>query len=290
MGEEKEFHLSAESERLKKSIVELLHSKRKADDSKKYVVVQFYINKVIKIADVEESVTLDFYLKLNWISPQWIGKSDDEFQEDEHKFDANVWWEPGVEVTNGIELNKLIEKDEAFWLEYPSDGVLAYTQRYIGSVSAPMYLKEFPFDSQVMPIHFESFHWKAEDCELLRLPSNALQLQPKNGERWMTMSKEVRLAEWDVKSIEVSENLVHYDFEDRDYSQVQVKVLMARNSKYYVTKLMSILLLIVVMSWMVFLIPAQSLGDRMSIVVTLFLSAVAFNFVGSSSLPKVGSL
>jgi hypothetical protein len=280
-----EFHLSQESAKLNVAIVNLLKSK---PQGKKYVAVQFFINRIFKVDDVSETVSLDFYLKLNWISEQWRGKTDDDFQANEKKFDPEVWWEPGVEVTNGIEIEKQVDHDEAFWLEYPNDGILAYTQRYIGTISAPMQLKQFPFDSQVFSINFESFHWKAEDCELLRLPAHALQYPPKSPlDRWITMSEDVRLQEWNIQSIEVKEVMKRYEFEDRTYSQAQVCVSIKRKYGYYVLKLMSILLLIVIMCWTVFLIPPQQFSDRLSIIVTLFLSAVAFNFVGASAIPRI---
>ncbi len=66
--------------------------------------------------DVDQSVHLDLYLKLNWKSDKWIGKTDDDFQADEEHL-AKDWWRPGVEVTNAIELSKETEEDEAYWLE-----------------------------------------------------------------------------------------------------------------------------------------------------------------------------
>lgn len=82
-----EFHLSGESNQLRQKIIECL--KRGTNSSKKYVVVQFYVNRILKVDDVNESVHLDLYLKLNWVSPMWIGKTDDEFQADEEKFNAD---------------------------------------------------------------------------------------------------------------------------------------------------------------------------------------------------------
>lgn len=76
------------------------------------------------VDDVNQSADIDLYLKLNWKSERWVGKTDDEFQEDgtsgdmvlgvecathpgaDGKFSKDVWWDPGVEVTNGIELSK----------------------------------------------------------------------------------------------------------------------------------------------------------------------------------------
>jgi len=231
-------------------------------------------------------VELDFYLKLNWISEKWKGKTDDEFQDDETRFDDD-WWEPGVEVVNGIELNKLIEKEEAFWIEFPEDGVLAYTQRFIGTVFSMMELHDFPFDRQIIPITFESFHWKADDMILLRLEQHGHQTPPLPGKDWKTMSPEVKLLEWSVEAINVLEKLNYYSFEDRTYSQVCVEVVITRDSGYYLRQVISMVILIVIMSWSIFFMPGAGLPERTGITVTLFLAAIAFNFVVGGSLPRI---
>jgi len=256
-------------------------------EGRKCVVVQFYINQIRKINDVEHSVELDLYLKLNWISSRWIGKTDDDFQNDEHRFDKDVWWAPGVEVTNAIELEKQTEEEEAFWLEFPQYGILAYTQRYLGTVSARLDLHHFPFDIQTIPITFESFHWKSSDMKLLVLPEHEHQLPPGPGENWQTMSSDVNLEEWKITGINVREQIKHYSFEDRDYSQVKVEVKLVRNYSYYLTKVLLILVLIVSASWIVFFLNPEDLAGRTGISVTLFLAAITFSFVIGSSLPKI---
>lgn len=156
-----------------------------------------------------------------------------------------------MEVTNAIELEKMIEKEEAFWLEYPEDGILAYTQRYMGTISAPMNLRQFPFDVQTIPIQFESFHWKFEDCELFRLSEHAIRTF-KDGTAAPNLNSAIRLSEWTIESIHTDEDVFHYAFEDRQYSRIDVSINMKRKYGFYVWKLMSVLLLIVVMCWIVF--------------------------------------
>lgn len=62
--------------------------------SQKRAVVQYYINRILKVDDVAQTIDLDFYLKVNWIDEQWIGVSDDDFQDNEDRF-SSAWWEPG---------------------------------------------------------------------------------------------------------------------------------------------------------------------------------------------------
>jgi len=101
------------------------------------------------------------------------------------------------------------------------------------------------------------------------------------------MSNDVVLEEWEIKGIQVSENSKHYDFEDRDYSQVKVDIHIQRNHGYYLTKMLSILALIIACSWIVFWLGVDDLAGRTNISVTLFLAAITFTFVVGSMLPKI---
>lgn len=56
---------------------------------------------------------------------------------------------------------------------------------------------------------------------------------------------------------------------------------------YYLMKVMVLLLLLVMQSWVVFVFNVEDLEGRALTTVTLFLAAVAFNFIISATLPKV---
>eukprot|EP00742_Colponemidia_sp_Colp-10_P009600 GILJ01010485.1.p1 GENE.GILJ01010485.1~~GILJ01010485.1.p1 ORF type:complete len:407 (+),score=61.00 GILJ01010485.1:43-1221(+) len=280
------FTLSPESEKLQQSIVGLLKKAQKQDPKTRFVVFQFYVNKILKVDDVSQQVEIDFYLKLNWISETCVGMTDAQFQE-KKGWENEDFWHPGVELSNGIQVEKNIEFAESFWVEFPVHGVLAYTQRYTGTIAAVMDLKHFPFDLQAIPLHSESFHWKAEDMRMLILPQHHRQRLTSPEDSWLTMSKDIHMVEWDIQCIEVDSTIYHYEFEDRSYSRVSVKIHLIRDYAYYFTKVLYVLILLVVMSWSVFFMDPTDLSGRTGITVTLFLAAVAFNFVVGSALPKV---
>ncbi len=68
-----------------------------------------------------------------------------------------------AQLTNAIKAKKDVPDSEAYWLEFPEHGVLAYTQRYAAVTHCPMDLHAYPCDQQLFPITFESFHWKSSD-------------------------------------------------------------------------------------------------------------------------------
>ncbi len=95
----------------------------------------------------------------------------------------------------------------------------------------------FPFDVQVLPIIFESFHFKACDMQMYMLPKQMRQRPSADG-TWAAMSADVKLMEWTPAGIDafVAEN--HYDFEDRSYSRAVVHVHLARKPMYYFSKIL----------------------------------------------------
>lgn len=71
------------------------------------------------------------------------------------------------------------------------------------------------------------------------------------------------------------------------YSQIRVEIGIERAYGYYLMKVMVLLLLLVMQSWVVFVFNVEDLEGRAVTTVTLFLAAVAFNFIISATLPKV---
>ena len=71
------------------------------------------------------------------------------------------------------------------------------------------------------------------------------------------------------------------------YSQIRVEIGIERAYGYYLTKVLLLLVILVMMSWVVFVFPTDDLSGRSGTTMTLFLAAIAFNFIISATLPKV---
>ena len=66
-----------------------------------------------------------------------------------------------------------------------------------------------------------------------------------------------------------------------------VSMVVHRKSSYYLSNIISIMAGLVSLCFSAFAIEVQDLADRMSIILTLLLTAVAFKFVIADSLPKL---
>jgi uncharacterized membrane protein len=77
---------------------------------------------------------------------------------------------------------------------------------------------------------------------------------------------------------------------DSSFSRYRIEIQVSRRSGYYVWKVIAIAAMIVVLSWVVFLLDAGNLGSRFGVSITLILATVAFRYVVSEITPRVSYL
>lgn len=100
--------------------------------------------------------------------------------------------------------------------------------------------------------------------------------------------KKSNLAEWAVDVPCVRAGLSGPTGSGNYYSNVEFCIMVHRNFMYYVWKVLAIVYLLIISSFVVFAMdPVDDFGERINICLTLFLAAVAFLYVVGESLPKV---
>ena len=113
------------------------------------------------IDDVAQTFTADVYMAATWNDPRLaLGPHADResirvFQEDEI-------WNPDLDIVNRGEVVPLMEK----MLRVDSDGTVTQLQRLLGTFSVSLDLRDFPFDTQVMPIAVSSFFYGPDEIDL----------------------------------------------------------------------------------------------------------------------------
>jgi len=151
---------------------------------------------------------------------------------------------------------------------------------------APMYLHEFPFDSQRLPVRFISNNYT----------KNMMQWNPLQTELSELMSLDVKLPEFKLKRVVFEDGeflagyLNRYAEENKEASPFHEMTLVLeveRRPEYYITRIMSVIIFVLSMAGGVFFVDPEALNDRFNLTLTLFLTAVAFHFVVSSELPKI---
>ena len=141
-------------------------------------------------------------------------------------------------------------------------------RRYDVTFSDHYELEKFPFDSQQLTM----------DLGLNNQYKNLFDLSV---HAVMFNRKALTMHEWTVDPPTLERHKVKA-------RNTKVMLHITRKSTYYVTNIIIIMLGLVSLCFSTFAVPVEDLADRMSIVLTLLLTAVAFKFVIADSLPKLG--
>jgi len=154
--------------------------------------------------------------------------------------------------------------------------------RYKGTVDLSMDVHKFPYDSQQIVMLITSYTCPIAECEFIPLSTNT-----STPEQMMLMTNNVDLPEWDVlRPIEVTHE-IDSSWDLRDYSQLRTVVYIRRRPQFYLSKVISLIVIIALMSVGAMVLPPDQLNDRFQVTLTLLLTQIAFNFVINEALPKV---
>lgn len=244
-----------------------------------WVTASFFFSTIENVDSVNETFNADFYLLLGWNDPRLAELRPEQI-------DTAAVWQPKVEVVNSRDIQKPWDP----YFQFPGPGKLILQSRLHGTFAAPMDLHDFPFDHQVLPVEIESLEFPSRQM-VFSYPNQ------RNERGWTTpvkpedvLGSSVRLPEWKIEAVQVRELDKYYKFEDASYSRYRIEILVSRRSGFYIWKVIVIEAMIVVLSWVVFLLEAGELGNRLAVSVTLLLATVAFSYVVSGITPRVSYL
>jgi hypothetical protein len=250
------------------------------------VYTSFHIIKLADIDSARQTFDADFYLRLRWFDPKYLTRAPGTLLE-------AAEWRPRVDLINAKEYSTDLDMEP----KLVGPGLVQWTRRYRGTFSAPMDLHNFPFDRQRLPIVIEDGEHDATEVvwvlEALNTgPVRQLHERENVGslEEALEMGRD-ELAEWRVLGIDVKRGQHVYPFFDNAvFSRFEINLTLARKTRFYEFKIILVLVLIVVMSWLAFFLKAESLGERSAICTSALLAIIAHNYVASTILPPISYL
>jgi hypothetical protein len=257
------------------------------------VTVSFFVNNIKKIDVIEGTVELDFQLYLSWCDPALKGvpvADRPPYELDHDRKDEKPCWNPEVEVNNNVNL-------EVLWAVYPApyqgveDGRVVWGARYRGAISNEMDLHCFPIDSDSVHVTVGPKN-ATTDKVMLRIDPKKHRYSPfdANVDRPGDRIKSVSLTEWMCDVPFVRRGLSGPTGSGSYYSNVEFIVIVHRNFMFYVWKVLVILCILIISSWMPLFQGPDDFGNRFNESLTLLLAAVAFLFVVNDSLPRISYL
>jgi hypothetical protein len=158
------------------------------------------------------------------------------------------------------------------------DGTVHHDLNLSVHLAADYDLRRFPFDRQVLELQIESFRW------------------PRNSLRWVAdeastgFAADFEIPEWRITRVGSRLEEKHAIRNPVACDRFVFEVEVARESRFYLWKVMLPLFIIVAISWSVFWMTDEPLAGRSRITATGVLTIVAYQFVVAEDLPRIAYL
>lgn len=271
-------------------------------DTRTHIKTHVVLKKIRKLDFVNSSVDLLFIVSMQWEYPELINKT----------LDVTKLWTPDVACINADNLR--VEYETPWY--YPEHAVIRQNVIFQGTIGNESSFKDFPFDNDCFKIIVVLEIDTGDDIvKLMYDPSktiddvlpeyNSRQQNEYTLHRELTMVRRPNVSKYvNLKTRHQRRNAMPqlnrgpsgFDIRRRDrgfhlmgeYSAVEITIHVSRDYGFYLWKIMLILTMICVVSWICFFL--DNFGERINMSLTLFLSAIAFLYIVSDSLPKLGFL
>jgi len=250
----------------------------KGDSSAKVVDIAIFLNNVGQIDAATGTVEVDFYLRYRWKDPHTKDVKEG-LTGAEIDIENKQWWNPQLEVTNRVSLDPIGET-----AVIDKDWVIREI-RYHGGIRCNMPLHEFPFDTQRIEISIESTE-HAKDKLVFEPWSH--KGNSYNEENILEHPEfEIMGTTGEVLDHEYPYALIEGEDKGEVFSKFFFVLRVERRAGYYMTKIGAILAMCMACSWATCWMDPSDIGNRLGIFTTMFLTAVAFQYVVDSKLPNI---
>lgn len=244
----------------------------------KQVFIKVHFLKIGEIDTVKEKFTADVFIQARWREKQLDYK---KLSKKDCVLDLDNYWDPKLVVQNLIDQTK----DDKPWKEvHYTDKKKAYIiekRRLRGNFSEKLELADFPFDAQFLNVYITSEFSQSqleikEDNEQISLLNSAC------------FRDEQEWALCDFVALRQKSN--RKDFSQRKsvmFPGISAGCCALRRWKFFVWNVVLLMGLICSTSIATFAVDSNETQSRMSLSITLMLTAVAFRIVTNQNLPKI---
>jgi hypothetical protein len=218
-------------------------------DAPRDVYVAIAVSKAGSLDEAAGNFWWDFYVYFSW--------RDDRQAEGSFEADGKVWW-PHPEIMNfvgdgrstkGEYICQFSEGSPGFTLLAIRDGMWGFCQaRHQAVLDADLGLNKFPFDSQTVGLHLESFLHNSTYLRLVALPTVEVGLRPPGGP--------FAVRGWELKGIAVRSVLHTYPILSESYHQLVLTMTLQRLPDYYTSRYVVGPALLVAMSFLSLCVPS----------------------------------
>lgn len=239
-----------------------------AAQSTRDVEVSVVVYDIDAVDSVAESFVANFYMEFSWMDPSLAHPGPDSTSRDL----ADIW-HPRIQILNEQNLVRTFPESA----EIRPDGEVIYRQRVWGSLSQPLVLNEFPFDSQKLEIVLIGTEFGSTRARFLISPHSAV-------------AEHLTIPDWTITDWDFSAVDLPVSHKTPPIPGMVFSLDVKRDYSFFTLKVIFPLILIVAMSWLVFWIDPSLASTQISVAITAMLTLIAYRFAIGDMVPKLAFL
>jgi hypothetical protein len=234
------------------------------------VTISVFLIDIDEIDDVRQRFNVDMFVNIAWQDPRLALPEKEQSGRIRNLPRSEVWNPRGLIVNDrGLspKLPLVVDVDDL--------GNVQYRQRLSGELAVDLDLREFPFDTQYLPVDVISYQYSPDEIRFSRNARVAANLDAFSVEGWSFSLLDTKFGEFSVPAAGVVRPRMTFIVEAQ------------RNAQYYLLTMFLPMSLIVFMSWTAFWIQPNVVPPRIAISTASIFSLIAFGFSIRLSLPRV---
>ncbi|MHC4150012.1 MAG: hypothetical protein ACYSR5_11065, partial [Planctomycetota bacterium] len=232
-----------------------------------------FVLDIDKVDGAAQSFTANVYVRLYWKDKRLAHEASVQ------TVPLTEIWNPHVIIANRS--GGLVQKSLPEVVEIESDGTVTYRQRYIGPLSQPLKLSEFPFDQHQFTIQFIAPAFSAKDIQFI--PGPAVSIPELVGG---AIYHELSLPDWKIIEY-VAETRPYRPAGDVEVAGFVFEFTAKRFALYYVWQVIVPLVSIVMMAWGAFYIDPTNTGAQIGVATSSMLTLIAYRFMLGDLIPRL---
>ena len=234
------------------------------------VTVSLYLIDIDSIDDVKQRFGVDLFLNISWQDPR-LALSGNLRKGRNRTIPLDEIWSPRGLIVNDRGLSAQLP----LVANVDDDGGIQYRQRLAGELAVDMDLREFPFDTQRLPIDIISYQYSPDHVRFSSPTALPLEDRQLSAGGWEYKMLEPEVGEFKISAAGVVRPQLTFAIEAR------------RNGSYYLITMLLPITLILFMSWTAFWLQPDIIPTRIGISTASIFSLIAFGFSIRLSLPAV---
>jgi len=234
------------------------------------VDVLIYLFDVYSIDDVEQQFNVDLFLKAEW-QDRRLALPEAQRQGKIRQFSLDEIWLPRTLMLN----DRNLEARLPLVAQVDDEGRVSLGQRLFGTASADLQFRDFPMETQYLPLDLISYGYKPEELDL---GAKAVLLGD---------AESFSADGWNLSLLEPEHGVYSIPELGTERPRLTFRIEATRDSSYYLSTMFLPMSLIVFMAWTVFWLQPDLVPPRISIATGAIFSLIAFGFSIRLSLPKI---